>query len=399
MKNLNVIELKNIHKYFNLSNDPKSFLLDLFNLKTNKFHALKNISFSIKKGEIVGIIGANGAGKSSLLKIIAGTIKPNKGKVKLRGKVLSILELGIGFDPNLSGLDNLYLGAIYMGYSRKDVNSILDKIIEFSELEDFINYQLKTYSSGMYSRLAFSLIIHLNADVLIMDEALSTGDIYFQKKCISRIKYLVSNGMTILFVSHSITQISELCKRTIYLENGKLINDGDTRISIYKYEQNIKKSHINNSIPTTLLSKNDQYEEFSKTIKCYIKYFYIVDHKNKKVSKLEIGNNYFIIFDINFNEHLSFFSLSFKITNTNGINISTFTNKIKNSSSKKRKIFKIKFKNNLLDGDYYLGGGIAEYYGNDYKVIHIVRDLDFSVKSENCDSSGYTNLEAKLINK
>ena len=187
---------------------------------SNEFWALKDVSFTVKKGETVGIIGRNGSGKSTLLQIICGTLSPTIGNVVTNGRVAAILELGSGFNPEFTGRENVYMNAVVLGLSKTEIDERFDEIATFADIGEFIEQPVKTYSSGMYLRLAFAVIVHVDADILIVDEALAVGDSFFQAKCMSRMKYIVESGATILFVSHDINSIKALCKRTLWLDNG-----------------------------------------------------------------------------------------------------------------------------------------------------------------------------------
>jgi len=196
-------------------------------LKYQDFYALNDISFSVERGEIIGIIGTNGSGKSTLLKVISGIYKPTKGSVVTAGRVAPMLELGSGFDYELSGRENIFLNGAIMGYSEDFLKSRYEEIVEFSELGDFIEQPLKTYSSGMMMRLAFSVATLVDPEILIVDEILSVGDERFQKKSSERMKSMMGGGTTVLMVSHSIPTIQEICERVIWLNRGKAIADGE----------------------------------------------------------------------------------------------------------------------------------------------------------------------------
>lgn len=236
-----IIEVNNVSLSFRMDLNRPSGLKDwVVNFATGKrnvqeFQALKNISFSVERGEVIGIIGLNGSGKSSLLKVISGIYKPTGGSVTLGGNVVPMLELGSGFDQELTGYENIFLNGAILGYTEEYLKSKLEDIIAFSELGDFINMPIKTYSSGMMMRLAFSVATVVNPEILIVDEILAVGDEFFQKKSFARMQELMSGGTTVLFVSHSIEQIRKMCNRVIWLKNGTIHMMGETNAICEKY--------------------------------------------------------------------------------------------------------------------------------------------------------------------
>ena len=196
---------------------------------------LKGINLNIKKGEAVALIGVNGSGKSTLLKLMTKIIYPNQGKIIINGKLTSLLELGAGFHPDFSGRENIYFNASIFGLTKKQIDDRLEQIIEFSELRDYIDNPVRTYSSGMFMRLAFAVAINVDADILLVDEILSVGDQHFQEKCINKMKQLKSEGKTMVFVTHSLDSAKELCDRAVWLSNGVIRMDGNTNEVIEKY--------------------------------------------------------------------------------------------------------------------------------------------------------------------
>jgi lipopolysaccharide transport system ATP-binding protein len=200
-----------------------------------EFWALKGISFEVRRGETIGIVGRNGAGKSTLLQIICGTLPPTDGTVQVHGRVAALLELGTGFNPEFTGRENVYMQATIMGLSRDEIDARYEAIVTFADIGDFIDQPVKTYSSGMYVRLAFAVAISVDPDILVVDEALSVGDAAFQRKCFSRIQDIQNRGGTILFVSHSAQSVIELCQRVILLDHGELLLSGSPRVVVSKY--------------------------------------------------------------------------------------------------------------------------------------------------------------------
>ena len=219
--------------------DPNSKIGSKIYQKNEKFMALDGVCFSVNKGERVGIIGHNGAGKSTLLKLLSRVTAPTEGKICLNGRIASMLEVGTGFHGELTGRENIYMNGAILGMNREEIDSKIDKIIEFSECAQFIDTPVKRYSSGMYVKLAFSVAAHLDSEIMIMDEVLAVGDINFQQKCLKKMKSVAEEeGRTILYVSHNMSTIRELCSRCIVLSHGKLIYDGDVETAISIYQQN-----------------------------------------------------------------------------------------------------------------------------------------------------------------
>lgn len=239
------IIVDNVYKTFNVyldkANTIKEKILFLFSRnKKEKREVLKGINLKINKGEVVALIGTNGSGKSTLLKLMTKIIYPNKGKIETNGKLTSLLELGAGFHPDFSGRENIYFNASIFGLTRKEIDERIDDIIKFSELENFIDNPVRTYSSGMYMRLAFSVAINVDADILLIDEILSVGDEHFQNKCFEKMLDLKKEGKTMVFVTHSMQSVKKLCNRTIWLCDGKIIMDGNTNEVVEEYIKQTK---------------------------------------------------------------------------------------------------------------------------------------------------------------
>ncbi|MBR2240717.1 MAG: ABC transporter ATP-binding protein [Clostridia bacterium] len=225
------IDVQDVYKSFNIyydrTNTIKERLLFWKNSKKEKREILKGINLKIRKGEVVGLIGVNGSGKSTLLKLMTKIIYPTKGKIETRGKLTSLLELGAGFHPDFSGRENIYFNASIFGLTKKEIDSRVEQIIEFSELKDFIDNPVRTYSSGMYMRLAFSVAINVDAEILLIDEILSVGDEHFQEKCFKKLEELKEQGKTIVFVTHGMGSVKRFCTRVVWLHQGKIKMDGD----------------------------------------------------------------------------------------------------------------------------------------------------------------------------
>ena len=230
-----MIEVKNVSMSFRMSQDRiqsiKEYLVAMAKgkLKYKECWALKDVSFSVRPGEVLGIIGRNGAGKSTILKVISGILKPTEGAVEVRGNIVPMLELGSGFDFDLTGRENIYLNGSILGYSRKFLDEKYDAIVDFSELGEFIEMPIRNYSSGMMMRLAFSIATVVNPEILIVDEILAVGDEAFQRKSRQRMLELMGGGTTVLFVSHSLDQVREMCDRVLWLDHGQVKMIGETK--------------------------------------------------------------------------------------------------------------------------------------------------------------------------
>lgn len=244
MENNYSIEIQDVYKTFNVyldkANSLKEKLLFWQRNKKEVREVLKGINLNIKKGEAVALIGVNGSGKSTLLKLMTKIIYPNKGKIITYGKLTSLLELGAGFHPDFSGRENIYFNASIFGLNKKQIDERIEQIIEFSELEKYIDNPVRTYSSGMFMRLAFAVAINVDADILLVDEILSVGDQHFQEKCLNKMKELKTEGKTMVFVTHNLESAKELCDRTVWLHQGVIKMDGATDEVIEEYLKETK---------------------------------------------------------------------------------------------------------------------------------------------------------------
>ena len=255
------VQVSNISKLYEVYDTPRDRLkqfvvprLQRVTMATPKrfyreFLALDNVSFTIKNGETVGIVGRNGSGKSTILQVICGILHPSNGIVETNGRIAALLELGSGFNPEFSGRENVYMNATVLGLSKTETDRRFDTIVEFADIDNFIDQPVKTYSNGMLVRLAFAVAINVDPQILIIDEALSVGDELFQRKCFARIEQLKTDGVTILFVSHSSSAVIELCDRALLLDNGRLLKDGKPRETIKQYHRLIFSRNTNQTIP------------------------------------------------------------------------------------------------------------------------------------------------------
>lgn len=244
------IKVENLSKIYKLYDKPIDRMRESLSITKKKYskehYALNNISFEIKKGETIGIIGTNGSGKSTLLKMITGVLTPSAGKIEVNGKIAALLELGAGFNPEYTGLENIYLNGTMMGYTREEMDGKVSLITDFADIGEFINQPVKTYSSGMFARLAFAVAINVEPEILIVDEALSVGDVRFQIKCMDKMKQMMEGGTTVLFVSHDTNAIRRLCMKAIWISNGVIRDMGEVNRVADEYLDFLKCGEIGN---------------------------------------------------------------------------------------------------------------------------------------------------------
>ena len=310
------VEVNDLSKVYHLYNKSSDRLRETFSIKKKKYskdhYALKNINLSIKHGESVGIVGTNGSGKSTLLKLITGVVTPTTGEIKTEGKIAALLELGAGFNPEYTGIENIYLNGTMMGYTEEEMEKRVPAIVDFADIGEFIYQPVKSYSSGMFARLAFAVSINVEPDILIVDEALSVGDTRFQVKCIDKMRELQESGTTILFVTHAIEQIKRFCTRAIWIKNGEVVEDGEASQVVDLYDNFMKYGERK-------IEKVDNDEEFkvpeSSDYLAVIQKVTINKNMFKSFEKLEVE----ITYDV-YDEHMedlqvgvAFYSLDRKI--------------------------------------------------------------------------------------
>lgn len=302
------INIKNISLEYDLEefkiNSFKEYVLSSFRKKTpaKKLKALTNINFQIKRGESLALIGANGAGKSTLLKVIAGVIPPQKGSIETFGRISPMIELGSGFDPELSGLENIYLNCTLLGLKKTDIDERLESILSFSELHEFIHMPVKNYSSGMQARLGFACTTAVDPDILIVDEVLSVGDSNFSKKCLKRIKKLQEKNVTFIMVSHDLNTVRTFCDRGLVFEKGKILLDTkiNEAISFYdelmekKYLASLPKEERQEIVRMKELSKNDQMDNQEEVPRAQINFEVIQDEKEQE--EIDLARSFKLIF-------------------------------------------------------------------------------------------------------
>lgn len=391
------IEVKDLVKVYNLYNSSADRLKEIFSIRGKKFHdnyyALNGINFSVKKGETFGIIGTNGAGKSTLLKLITGVATPTEGAVNVNGKISALLELGAGFNKDYTGIENIYLNGTMMGYSREEMKQRIDSIVEFADIGDFIYQPVKTYSSGMFARLAFAVAINIEPEILIVDEALSVGDVFFQNKCYKKFEELREKNITVIFVSHDIGTVKQLCSRVLWLEHGIQQMVGDSVEVCNEYSNSILKkrakefeknnnTEFKESVSITKELKLEDYPEITYTNESILDEnvkiisSFISDHNGKRVSSCLAGEKYTIYIVFSTKRDIPECIAGFVIETVKGlwvINCNSIASGLKDTFSvKKDTINKIDFTfqmPKLVNGDYVVGVAISEGSVLDFKVL------------------------------
>ena len=310
MKKDIVISIKNVSKYYKLYNDPKDRLKEALSRSNKTFHkkfyATKHLNLDIKKGEIIGVVGENGSGKSTLLKLITKVLTPSEGSIEVYGKISALLELGSGFNPEFTGIQNIYFYGTILGFTKSEMDEKIDDIISFAELGEFINQPIKTYSSGMKSRLGFAVAIHVDPDILILDEVLSVGDIHFKKKCYGKMEEFFESGKTIIYVSHSSGEINRLCNRAVMLHNGSIIMDGKPKDVTKYYEKYLfakdeEKENVLNEIKNSVnkIKVSEQIIEKSNNLNTLkvLEEAYLIPGLEPE-NRMEYNNDLLDIYDI-----------------------------------------------------------------------------------------------------
>lgn len=365
MSSKEVLQVNNVSKKYQIYNNPADRLFQFFTHKKKyyrDFQSLKDISFSLLQGESIGIIGRNGSGKSTLLQIIASTVTPSTGEVIKEGRIAAILELGAGFNPEYTGRENIYINAAFLGLTKEEVDARYESMVDFSEIRDFIDQPVKTYSSGMYVRLAFSVAIHVNPDILIVDEALSVGDAPFQHKCLKKIDEMKKNGMSILFVSHDLGAVKRFCEKALWIHQGELVAKGDSNHIVDMYNIFLKKKMGEDDIGKDTLSSATEIDKSTAEI-LDVKFVNLKDAFIKTGDNLEIEVHYkvkdnksdkiTIGIAIFRNDHLEISSINTKLDN--------FLIDGKTGENTVRVTFPAF---SLLPGEYYFKVGVFDYTTN-----------------------------------
>lgn len=403
------ISVKGLKKMYRLYNKPSDRLLDAFGLKKHNYkehYALNGVDIDIKKGETIGIIGTNGSGKSTMLKIITGVLNPTEGSVSVNGRISALLELGAGFNMEYNGLENVYLNGTMMGFSRKEIDKRLDDILAFADIGDYIYQPVKTYSSGMFVRLAFAVAINIDPEILIVDEALSVGDVFFQSKCYHKFEEFKAAGKTILFVSHDLSSIAKYCDRVVVLNKGDKLAEGGPKEMIDLYKQVLvgqfaheKDPEYKDILEDKMSESTDMLEYGSEDAR--ITEYFVTDSKGLKTNALIKGSEFTIHMHVKFARDVKQPIFAFTIKDVKGTEITgtnTMFEKAFLDNAKAGEEFDITFTQNidLQGGQYLLSFGVTGYKLDDFTVYHRLYDaLDITVISDK-NTVGFFDTNSKI---
>lgn len=422
------IQVKNLNKIYKLYDKPSDRLKETLGLGRKKrhreHHALKDINLTIHQGETVGIIGTNGSGKSTILKIITGVLNPSGGEVIVNGRISALLELGAGFNMEYNGIENIYLNGTMIGFSEKEIDEKLNDILEFADIGEYVHQPVKTYSSGMFVRLAFAVAINIEPEILIVDEALSVGDVFFQAKCYHKFEEFKEMGKTILFVSHDLSSISKYCDRVMLLNQGVKLGEGNPKemIDAYKQvlvgqytvaeaeEENDSRLLDDEQLRTLAKGKGKETEPAANvnpelleygSKKALITEYYITDEKGTKTSAILKGSSFRIHMKVDVAEDIAAPVFAFTIKNIKGTEI-TGTNTmfekafLESVSAGETKEIIFTQEMNLQGGEYLLSLGVTGYEGDDFTVYHRLYDvLNLTVISDK-NTVGFYDMNSKI---
>ena len=402
---ITVKDLKKVYKLYDKPSDRFKEAFGLTRKKAKEHYALNGVSLEIFQGETVGIIGTNGSGKSTILKIITGVLSPTSGEVNVSGRISALLELGAGFNMEYNGIENVYLNGTMMGFSQKEIDAKLPEILKFADIGDYVYQPVKTYSSGMFVRLAFAVAINIEPEILIVDEALSVGDVFFQAKCYHKFEEFKKMGKTIVFVSHDLSSISKYCDRVYLLNQGNLLGEGSPkemidafkRVLVGQYEIHDKED-MDIHIPENVL--NPELLEYG-TKQAEMTEFYITDDKGVKTTAVIKGTEFTIHVKVAFHDRIvaPIFAFSFKnikgteITGTNSMIEKAFLEPVEAGVVKE-----VTFQQNmsLQGGEYLLSLGVTGYEGSEFQVYHRLYDvLNVTVVSDK-DTVGFYDMNSKV---
>ena len=412
---MDAIKVQNVSKIYRLYAKPIDRLKEAVNIFHKSYHssfyAVKDISFQVGKGETVGIVGTNGSGKSTILKIITGVLRPSGGSVTVNGRVSALLELGAGFDPDYTGIENIYMNGSILGFTRDEMDGKMQEILDFADIGDFVHQPVKTYSSGMLVRLAFALAINVEPEILIIDEALAVGDAFFQAKCFHKLEEIKKAGVTILFVSHDIVSVKKMCSRAVWIEKGILQDVGDAKSICEKYlSMQIRRQNeeISRMIGDLALDNVDvdirkgkkktfrsickeQAAQVTGNGEGEIVSFYIMDQNGDEVSVLEVEKEYRFGLLAHFNCSLSNVLFGFEMENVRGVKLFSINNFLTDQVVKEVRsgeyveaMFTLTLPR-ICRGEYLISPSLARGSQNSHVVVERVHNL----QKITVDNQGY----------
>lgn len=413
------ISVEGVKKIYKLYQKPFHRVLDALGVGKHHYkehEALKGIDFQINQGECVGIIGTNGSGKSTILKIITGVVNPSEGRVVVDGRISALLELGAGFNMEYNGIENVYLNGTMLGFSKEEITAKLDAILEFADIGDYVYQPVKTYSSGMFVRLAFAVAINIEPEILIVDEALSVGDVFFQAKCYHKFEEFKQMGKTIVFVSHDLSSIQKYCDRVILLNKGEKLGEGAARDMIDAYKQVLVGQYQAPEEEETLLDDeqiralaaqqaghNPQLLEYG-TKEAEIFDYYITDEKGVRTTAIVKGTKFTIHYKVRFHadKPAPIFTYKFKnargteITGTNTMYEKAFLESVSAGDIKEVTFTQVM---SLQGGEYLLSLGCTGFEGDIFQAYHRLYDvLNVTVISDK-DTVGYYDMFSEITVK
>ncbi len=399
-----IISVKGLKKAYKLYNKPSDRLFDAFGLKKNCYsvnYALKGVDIDIYKGETVGIIGTNGSGKSTLLKIITGVLNATEGDVKVNGRISALLELGAGFNQEYNGIENVYLNGTMMGFTEKEIEKRLPDILEFADIGDYVYQPVKTYSSGMFVRLAFAVAINIDPEILIVDEALSVGDVFFQSKCYHKFEEFKKSGKTIIFVSHDLSSISKYCDRVLVLNKGDKVAEGKPKEMIDVYKQILVGQYAEDKGDMFATDgENKELLEYGSK-EAVIEEYWVTDSKGLRTNALIKGDVFTIHMKVRFDKDVEKPIFAYKFVNPKGVEVTgtnTMFEKAFLENVKAGSELEITFTQemNLQGGEYLISFGCTGYINDTFTVYHrMYYAMSVAVISDK-DTVGYYDMNSKI---
>lgn len=402
------IDVKDVKKVYKLYDRLRDRMYDALGFRKNKYklhYALNGVNLNIYKGETVGIIGTNGSGKSTILKIITGVLSPSEGEVKVNGRISALLELGAGFNQEYNGIENIYLNGTMMGFSEKEIDAKLPAILEFADIGEYVYQPVKTYSSGMFVRLAFAVAINIEPEILIVDEALSVGDVFFQAKCYHKFEEFKEMGKTIVFVSHDLNSISKYCDRVFLLNKGNLLGEGSPkemidaykRVLVGQYEEDGKE------VPAAQLEEgtNPDIQEYGN-MQARIVDYYVTDEKGLRTLAVLKGSEYTLHMKVQINEEIPAPIFCYSLKNVQGTEITGTNSMIERSfldSVKPGQVKEITFtqRMTLQGGEYLVSLGVTGYRGDTFEVYHRLYDVINITCVSDKNTVGFYDMESSVV--